>query len=248
MNTRRLSGNFAFGLLAVALGILLLIGNLGLFDTGDVFRWIPSLFILLGIWMLVKNRFQHIGGPVLIIVVAAIIQVMIIGVDLGKYWPVILIAVGAAILINSLRSRVSRSGGASPDANLDSPNSVSVFGSERKAAPTDQDSINMVSVMGSASQRVTSPEFRGGRATAVMGEASIDLREASVLEKPAVLELSVVMGEIKLRVPGNWNIRVDDDTVMGEMKDERARRDTSDGETDLVIKGSVVMGSLKIDD
>ena len=168
--------------------------------------------------------------------------------DLGRYWPVILIAIGAAVLINSFRSRGGRSGDASPDAYTDSPNSVSVFGSERKVAPADQDTINMVSVMGSAAQRIVSPEFRGGRATAVMGEANIDLRESAIQEKPAVLELSVVMGEIKLRVPGHWNVRVDDDTVMGELKDERVRHETSDSETDLVVKGSIVMGSLKIED
>ena len=57
-----------------------------------------------------------------------------------------------------------------------------------------------------------------------MGNAHIDLREASIQEKPAVLELNVVMGEIKLRAPRDWNIRVDDDTVMGDTKDERATR------------------------
>ena len=81
-----------------------------------------------------------------------------------------------------------------------------------------------------------------------MGEANIDLRESSVQEKPAILELTVVMGEIKLRVPSEWNVRVDDDIIMGELKDERMRRETSDSETDLVIKGSVVMGALKIED
>lgn len=245
MGTRRLSGSFAFGLVVIALGVLLLLGSLGVLDTGDVFRWIPSLFILLGVWMLVKSRFQRVGGPVLIIVVAALIQIMVLGVDLGRYWPVILIAVGAAILINSFRSRDGRRGGT---AYVDSPNSVSVFGSERKVAPTDQDSINLVSVMGSATQKITSSEFRGGRATAVMGEAKIDLRESAVQNKPAVLEFSVVMGEIELRVPGDWNVRVDDDTVMGELKDERIPRETGDGQTDLVVKGSVVMGSLKIED
>ncbi len=63
--------------------------------------------------------------------------------------------------------------------------------------------------------------------TAVMGEANIDLRESAIQEKPAVLEVSV---------------------IMGELKDERVLRETSDVETDLVIKGSVVMGSLKIED
>lgn len=248
MGTRRLSGSFAFGLVAVALGILLLLGNFGFLDTGDVFRWIPSLFILLGVWMMVKNRFRQLGGPILIIVVAALVQIMVLGADIGRYWPVILIGIGAAILVKSFRSRGGRRGGASPDAYVDSPNSVSVFGSERKVAPTDQDSINLVSVMGSAAQRITSPEFRGGRVTAVMGEANIDLRESSVQEKPAILELTVVMGEIKLRVPSEWNVRVDDDTIMGELKDERTQRGAGEGHTDLVIKGSVVMGALKIED
>ena len=248
MSTHRLSGSFAFGLVAIAIGVLLLLGNFGFLDTGDVFRWIPSLFILLGVWMLVKGRFRQVGGPILIIVVAALIQIMVIGVDLGRYWPVVLIVVGAAILIKRFRSGGRANDTATPDGHTDSPNSVSVFSSERKVAPSDQDSLNLVSVMGSATQKITSPEFRGGRATAVMGEANIDLRESSILEKPAVLELSVVMGEIKLRVPRDWNIRVDDDTVMGELKDERIRRDTENGQTDLVVKGSVVMGSLKIDD
>lgn len=246
--SRGISTQFVIGLVVVAIGVLLLLGSLRVLDTGDLFRWIPSLFILLGLWMIIKNRFRQIGGPILIIIVAALIQIMILGVDIGRYWPVILIAVGAVILIKSFRSRGRSAGGANLDAERDSSNSVSVFGSERKVAPSDQDSINLVSVMGSATQRITSPEFRGGRATAVMGEANIDLRESAIQERPAVLELSVVMGEISLRVPSDWNIRVDDDIIMGELKDERVRPETSDSETDLVVKGSVVMGSLKIED
>ena len=56
------------------------------------------------------------------------------------------------------------------------------------------------------------------------------------------------MGEIKLKAPRDWNIRVDDDTVMGDTKDERATPHSEESQTDLIIKGSVVMGSLKIED
>ncbi len=248
MGTRRLSGSFAFGLVAVALGILLLLGNFGFLDTGDIFIWIPSLFILLGVWMMVKNRFRQLGGPILIIVVAGLIQIMVLGVDIGRYWPVILIGIGAAILVKGFRSRGGSRSDTGRSADQESPNSVTVFGSERKVAPTDQDSINLVSVMGSASQKITSLEFRGGRATAVMGEVNIDLRESAIQQKPAVLELSIVMGEIKLRAPLDWNVRMDDDTIMGEVKDERPPSETGESQTDLVIKGSVVMGSLKIED
>ena len=241
---RRISSAFVVGLVIIAVGVILLLDNVDAIEAGYLFRWIPSLFILLGLWLMIKSRFRQIGGPVLIIVVAALIQIMILGADIGRYWPLILIAVGIVILIKSFRSRDGRS----RDTNPASSNSVSVFGSERKVTPTDQDTIDLVSVMGSAAQKITSPEFRGGRATAVMGEANIDLRESSVQEKPAVLELTVVMGEIKLRVPCEWNLCVDDDTIMGELKDERALRNAGETQTDLVIRGSVVMGSLKIED
>lgn len=239
--SRRLSTPFVIGLVVIGVGILLLLGSTGVLDTGEVFKWAPSLFILYGLWLLVVSRFRSVFWPLFLMLAAGFGQLILLGIDIGDFWPVILIVLGSVILINSFRTRRGASQGTDPD-------SVTVFGSERKVAPADQDSINMVSVMGSATQRIISSEFRGGRATAVMGEAEIDLRESSVLEKPAVLELSVVMGEIRLRVPGDWNIRVDDDTIMGELKDERVRRETSDSETDLVVKGSIVMGSLKIED
>ncbi len=242
--SRITSTQFIIGLVVIAVGVLFLLDSVGVFDTGDVFQWIPSLFILLGLWLLVKNRFRRVAGPLIMILIAVFVQLLVLDVRVGEFWPLILIAVGIVILIKSFQSRRGRSG----DENGDPPNSVNVLGSERTVAPSDQDTINLDTVMGSAAQTVTSDNFRGGRASAVMGNANIDLREASIQEKPAVLELNVVMGEIKLRAPRDWNIRVDDDTVMGDTKDERATRHTEESQTDLVIKASVVMGSLKIED
>ena len=238
------STQFIIGLVVIAVGVLFLLDSVGLFSAGDIFQWIPSLFILLGLWLLVKNRFRRVAGPLIMILIAVFVQLLVLDVRVGEFWPLILIAVGIVILIKSFRSRRGRSG----DENEDSPDSVSVFGSEKVVAPPDQDTINLESVMGSATQTVTSDNFRGGRASTVMGSAHIDLREASIQEKPAVLELNVVMGEIKLRAPRDWNIRVDDDTVMGDTKDTRATPHAEDSHTDLIVKASVVMGSLKIED
>ncbi len=242
--SRITSTQFIIGLVVIAVGVLFLLDSVDLFNTGDVFQWIPSLFILLGLWLLVKNRFRRVAGPLIMILIAVFVQLLVLDVRVGEFWPLILIAVGIVILIKSFRSRRGRNG----DEREDSPDSVSVFGSEKVIAPPDQDTINLESVMGSATQTVTSDNFRGGRASTVMGNANIDLREASIQEKPAVLDINVVMGEIKLKAPRDWNIRVDDDTVMGDTKDERAPSETEESQTDLIIKASVVMGSLKIED
>ena len=244
------ASQFIIGLIIIALGVLLLLGNIGFADTSDIFRWFPSLFILLGIFLIIKNRFRRVGGPIFMIIVAAIIQIIALDIlNIFKYWPIILVAIGILILIKSFGSRRKRESVTNVDIkSQDTPDSVSVFGSAKKVAPPNQDSINSVSVLGSAAETIASHEFRGGQATAVMGESSIDLRESSVSEKPAALEIYVVMGEMKIQVPGEWNVRLDGVTiVMGESKDERIRKDAQNDQTDLALNGTVVMGSLKIE-
>ncbi len=230
MSAHRMSGHFVIGLVVIGVGVLLLLGSTGVLDIGDVFLWIPSLFILLGVWLMIKSRFRRIGGPILMILIAGIIQLMILGLDVGRFWPVILIIIGTVVLVNNFRSR----GRSSEDGAIRN---------------TDDGWIESVSVFGSTRESVVSSEFKGGQVTTVMGEARLDLRETSVMEKPAALEITVVMGEMKLRVPREWNVRLDNVTIMGETKDERLVSEAGgEAQTDLVINGAVVMGSLKIED
>ena len=57
------STQFVIGLVVIAVGVLFLLDSVNVIDTGDVFQWIPSLFILLGLWLLVKNRFRRVARP-----------------------------------------------------------------------------------------------------------------------------------------------------------------------------------------
>ena len=79
------------------------------------------------------------------ILIAVFVQLLVLDVRVGEFWPLILIAVGIVILIKSFQSRRGRSG----DELEDSPNSVNVLGSERTVAPSDQDTIHLETVMGS---------------------------------------------------------------------------------------------------
>ena len=57
------STQFVIGLVIIAVGVLFLLDSVNVIDTGDVFQWIPSLFILLGLWLLLKNRFPPRRRP-----------------------------------------------------------------------------------------------------------------------------------------------------------------------------------------
>jgi hypothetical protein len=55
------------------------------------------------------------------------------------------------------------------------------------------------------------------------------------------------MGQVNIRVPSDWSVAINNSTIMGESKDER-RGAPSSTDADLTITGTVVMGSLKIED
>jgi predicted membrane protein len=94
------------------------------------------------------------------------------------------------------------------------------------------------------SRRTEPAVFRGGEATAVMGGADIDLRDAVMEGNQATLQLSTVMGGTKIRVPESWTVVSNVDAVLGEIKNWTHRPDRETHR--LVLKGSVVMGELKI--
>ena len=245
MDRKRPYGRIIAGIIVIAIGVLFLLDTLGVIRAGQAFEWIPSLFILWGLWLLVKNRFRNVFGPVLMIVIALFVQLAMLGVGIWRFWPLIVIAVGLALIAGAFRSRRrrrrrERDGDGDGDGNAPFEGYSSQEG--------DADSINTVSVMGTARESRASDDFRGGEATAVMGQVHLDLRGSSVSNKPASLELNAVMGEIKLRVPSEWNVQIDNVTLMGETASQLPRHEAQEGSPDLIITGNVVMGSLKIED
>ena len=111
----------------------------------------------------------------------------------------------------------------------------------------DEDSINAVAVIGGVEGSVTSKAFKGGYLRAVMGGVELDLSEAVIEEKPATIEVTVIMGGAEIKVPSEWNVKLDVSQKMGGVEDEREKGDLVEEEIpDLVITGKVVMGGLEI--
>ena len=73
----------------------------------------------------------------------------------------------------------------------------------------DEDSVNVIAVIGSLEESVTSKAFKGGYLRAVMGGVELDLSDAVVAEKPAHLEVTIIMGGVDIRVPPEWNVNID---------------------------------------
>lgn len=84
MANRRLSTQGILGAVIVLLGALLLLDTTGIYETGPLFRYTPSLFVLVGLYVLYVSRFRNLVGPIALLLVAGGVQLVtldIIGWD-----------------------------------------------------------------------------------------------------------------------------------------------------------------------
>ena len=239
MNSLGITGRTFAGIVLAVFGALVLLNELGIGGDEGLLRWFPSLFIALGLWGVIKNRFRGATIPYIMIGVGVVVQLALVtdGFDSDLIWAIVLIAIGVLLIVGSARSRNRNR---APNLNVG-------FVQSDSSSLTDS-FIETSSVLSSSKHRIDSQEFRGGEVNAVMGSIELDMRDASVREKPAKLEVAAVMGSVIMRVPTGWNITIDNSTVMGQTEDKRRHNDATEGDVDLVITGSVVMGSLEIDD
>ncbi|MDA1228942.1 MAG: LiaF-related protein [Chloroflexi bacterium] len=214
------------GLIVVVLGVLLLLSTLGLAGVGYVIKAVPSLFIAYGVWQLVSGRGRRPFGPVLIIVVAVFVQLLVLDISIGSLWPLILIIIGIAIIFGQRGLR----------------------GTDERTSD-DVDKLNTLGILGSTKRRLTSQTFKGGQVTAVLGEVEIDLRGAALEDPSATLEVTSVLGEVKLKVSPEWAVDIDAVTVLGDaVEDRHTVQGARESQPTLIITGLVLLGSLKITD
>ena len=235
-----LGGRVFFGVLVIVIGILFLVDKAGIAELDSLLDWWPSLFILYGAWRLIANRFRSLFLPLLLIFGGVVLQLRELDTAdvFSTIWPAFLIALGVAIVIGGMRSRNRRQRGGS------SSHSASTIIDVDLGAPADADDGTLHAVAGSQ-DRIVSGDYYDGSINVVMGNGTLDMRDATIVDKPATLEVSVVMGEVKVRVPTEWNVRIVNSSQIGDTKDTRRSQNNSD-DPDLIIRGSVTMGSLQI--
>jgi len=223
---RRLpTGQVLFGALVVLVGILLLLDTTGAYPTGGLLAYVPSLFVLVGVWALVASGFRNLVGPVVVITVAGAWQAVALGYatveQVLAYWPLFVIAFGLSLVFGQYRSRIRAS----------------------EAGHT-----SLFAVLGGVDGRNTSKAFTGADLTAVFGGVELDLRDAEVVDRPARVDAVAVFGGAEVIVPREWNVRMDVLPVLGGASDDRPRRENQHEDVDLVVTGFAAFGGVSVTD
>jgi len=227
------SGNHGifFGAIVVAVGVLLLLDNLGIFRFRDVWQYWPVLLVAWGVSRIVDSNSPsgYVFGGVVTLIGAFLLldNLDIISFNFAVLWPLLLIAFGISVLVKALeRNRFAGAGGQSPPSPVVGTHA---FFSDNKSASDAQD-------------------FQGGQATAVFGAARFDLRNASMSVDEARIDVNVVFGEVEVRVPETWVVINRASVLFAGVNDKTIppRADPSVKTPRLVITGSVVFGGINL--
>ena len=217
-------GTAIFGLGILLFGALLTLDNLEIIEVGDYWQYWPVLLIGLGLsHLFTRGEGRKIAWGLFWITVGSLFllnNMGYIGFNIWDFWPVALVFVGGNLLWNSMRPR------------------------RKKPSGDSADSFETNAILGGVSRRITSKNFRGGQATALLGGCELDLRDAAISDSPAEIEVLSFWGGIELRVPQEWDVQVKCSAIMGGVEDKTAT--IGDGSQVLIIRGTAFMAGVEI--
>lgn len=226
-----LSGRLTTGTVLIIIGILLLLSTTGYVEMRSVWGWIALLFVLVGVWALVRSEFRNLVGPVMIIAIAGTFFLRNVGVipdgAIGTWWPLFIVLFGVLLMINRSRRRQRLS--------------LELHGAKE---------VNAVAVFGSEERRPITERFTGAELIAIFGDVRLDLLEAEIRGQPAVVETIVIFGDAEIRAPASWDVRLETLNVFGDTTDRRreAQEQDTPADAELIVTGVSIFGDIEIRD
>ncbi|MCV2353943.1 cell wall-active antibiotics response protein [Paucibacter sp. B2R-40] len=221
------------GIALAVLGLIFLLDNLHLFDARAILPFWPVVLIVVGVLKLSQSSSEPPSARLFaaaLVLVGSLLTLRHLGIFDFRWrdgWPLLLIAAGVMVILNG-RRRLE----VSAQPAVVEPNS-------------DARRISINAVLGGNQAQIDEQHFAGGDITVLMGAAELDLRRASMPHgASATVQLLVLMGGLKIKLPGDWSVSIMGRPVLGSIEDKSAAP-LQPGKR-LLISGDVVLGSVEI--
>lgn len=212
-------GRLFFGLLVVAVGVILLLDNAGTLDAWEIFgTWWPAVVILAGVLTFAANP---------------------------RHWPVALIitAVGTAFLLSNLG--VVDAGEFIIPAAIIGVGLLVLFGRGMGSRTEAGDRVNSFNVFSGSELASHSKQFQGGSISAIFGGAEVDLRDAAPAAD-AQLDVFTAFGGVELKVPEGWQVAVKGLPLFGGIENATVKDTLTADAPKLSVSATVLFGGLEI--
>jgi predicted membrane protein len=221
-SSHRSLSSLVVGSLLALLGVVLLFDNLGLVDAGSILLYWPVVLIALGVFQIARRT--DTGGKTVGMIIGIVglwillNNLDIISLSLFALWPLLLIGLGILLL-----ARASRS--------------------DLPATTESAEGLNAFALLGGVHQVSSSPDFKGGKLTSILGGCEIDLRQADIKGDAAVIDVFALAGGIEVTVPSRWTIESAVTPILGGVEDKTSR--PAEGGKRLVVTGTAILGGVE---
>jgi len=241
MSTENRSRTLIFAVIIIAAGALLLLRGIGLlpWELSRVLLSWQMLLIVIGVFNVFSVQ-HKVSGYILIGIGGFFMLDKFYYWDISfwqVFWPMILIGIGIAILLNH-QKRIGRG----YDFNHRGFNTSDDY-------ENNADYLDEVTIFSGTEKTITSQNFRGGKITSIFGGSEINLTQARLSdERNNIIEIVSVFGGATLIVPPDWDVKVNVTTVFGGFSDKRYKRSGVEKDTAkiLQIEGVVLFGGGEI--
>lgn len=265
------SGNAVTGLIFIIIGTILLLKFSGIYFPRWIFRW-EMVLIIIGIVIGVKSRFQNTAWFVLTIIgsVSLLDNIFPMFYNTKVTWGVIFVLIGLYIVLKpQFNSAIGYDTVNKDDADdytdinatketytdtytdplteaNDFSNTQAFSNTQTNTNTMESERINVSAVFGGINRKIYSKNFLGGKVTAALGGAEIDLSQADI-NGPVILELNAIMGGVDLKIPAHWNVKSEMTAVFGGVEDKRhINPNQIQPNKTLIIRGVALFGGVDI--
>ncbi|HJM04331.1 MAG TPA: DUF5668 domain-containing protein [Candidatus Saccharimonadaceae bacterium] len=187
----------------------------------NIGNWWPIGLVLVGVIIVINNLSQFIWATIFI-GAGVLLQLERLGLVevnfFALFWPIIIIGIGLSILFQKTMR----------------PKNIKV-----------QDLDDLTAIFGGSETVNSSKNYLGGKATAIFGGVTLDLRDA-VIKKEATLNVFALCGGVELKVPREWKIKTEVFPILGGVESKSSSTAFKDDAPLLIVTGTAALGGIEI--
>lgn len=228
----------SFGLLLIALAIILVLSSLGIIPntvSEIIISW-QTLILVIGVKMLLMR--MYLPGAV-VALTGLYFEIPLVCDKLGLVFPydnatlftllIALLLVLAGVFSIQMQRRIS-----SRDKGV-----INI-------KPGSKGVANISCAFGENNHTILERPFKGAQLSVAFGTINLNLEKSELEEGDAYLQVNNAFGETRILVPDNWIVEPAVQSVFGEFKDRRLTK-TSAGTKRLIINGANFFGEIYLD-
>jgi len=237
-NRKAATGTLVSGLVVAGIGIVLLLGQLGILETGVIWRFWPAVFCVIGLVRFIEshNTGEQIWGGFFISLGALLIlhEFGYIRYGIGQLWPLIMIVAGLLLAWQANEVREGRKGFCLPR----------VFGPRPEGGVGP---LSSVAIFGGIERRLEGMVGDGGNLLAFFGGFKIDLSRADIEGERIVLDATAIFGGGEIIIPEWWKVSVEGLGIFGGYVDKTRHVPRPDRPVKtVVVRGAAVFGGIEV--